>query len=102
MISKQKATELIANTLAETAAEIGFVLPESITPQTTIFGEGSPLDSMGLVILIADLEAVISRETGLALILADERAMSRSKSPFRSVETLADFVVELASLQSDN
>jgi len=67
-------------------------------PGTTgevIFGVGGALDSLGLVNFLADLEYRIAEVFGGELVLASERAMSRSKSPFRDVEALTDFIVEL-------
>lgn len=96
MITKEKAIALISQTLQTDGPEIGFDGSAAPGPGTVIFGEGSPLDSMGLVIFIADLEAALSRETGQAFILADERAMSRSRSPFRTVDALAEFICGLS------
>ena len=52
------------------------------------------MDSIGLVTLIAELEGDIQREFGKTVTLADERAMSRTLSPFRKVGTLVDYVDE--------
>lgn len=64
-------------------------------PETLLFGRGSGLDSLGLVNLIVAVEQRLGDELGLALTLADEKALSRSSSPFRSVDTLANYVLEL-------
>lgn len=60
-----------------------------------IFGAGGALDSLGLVNFLADLEYRLSEDYGRELVLASERAMSRSRSPFRDVDTLAAYVLEL-------
>lgn len=60
-----------------------------------VFGAGGALDSLGLVNFLADLEYRIAEEYGRELVLASERAMSRSRSPFRDVDTLAAYIVEL-------
>lgn len=68
------------------------------TPETRLFGaEG--LDSVALVTLIADLEDRLAEETGRAMILADERAMSRFHSPFRTVGTLIAHVERIAGAE---
>ena len=68
-----------------------------LSSETILFGAaGALLDSMGLVNLIADLEARVEAEFGCQLVLADERAMSRSRSPFRTVSTVTAHIVELA------
>jgi hypothetical protein len=60
-----------------------------------IFGAGGALDSLGLVNFLADLEYRLSEVYGRDLVLASERAMSRSRSPFRDVDTLTAYILEL-------
>lgn len=60
-----------------------------------IFGAGGPLDSLGLVNFLADLEYRLAQETGREIVLASERAMSRTRSPFRDVDALTAYVAEL-------
>ena len=67
---------------------------EDIAPETALLGRQSTLDSMGLVHLLAALEDRIAAETGRDLILADERAMSATVSPFRSVGSTSRFLAE--------
>ncbi len=64
-------------------------------PETVLFGRGSGLDSLDLVNLIVGVEERLAERYGVALTLADERAMSRKRSPFRTVATLAEYVCEL-------
>ena len=61
------------------------------SPDTPLLGEGAALDSLGFVTLIVNAEAKIEERLGQAVTLADERAMSLSQSPFRTVETFADY-----------
>jgi|ERR1035437_1504927 acyl carrier protein len=65
------------------------------TPETVIFGDESPIDSLGLVNLVVSLEQAINDEFNLELTLADEKAMSEKSSPFRTVSTLADYILKL-------
>jgi len=60
-----------------------------------IFSPGGPLDSLGLVNFLADLEYRLGRELGRDLVLASERAMSRGRSPFRDVDALVAYILEL-------
>jgi acyl carrier protein len=64
------------------------------TPETQLFGRGSRLDSLGLVNLVVATEARLG-ESGVAVALADERAMSQKQSPFRTVGTLCDYIAAL-------
>lgn len=63
--------------------------------ESRIFGNDGILDSMGLVNLIVALEERIQDEYDVVITLADERAMSRNKSPFRTVATFAEYIEEL-------
>jgi hypothetical protein len=49
---------------------------------------------MGLVNVVIDIEAYF-QDQGYNIALASDRAMSRKSSPFRTVSTLTDFVLEL-------
>jgi hypothetical protein len=75
------------------------LLPEATRTgdNPVIFGPGGALDSLGLVNFLADLEYRIAEVHGREVVLASERAMSRSRSPFRDVDTLAAYVLELLS-----
>lgn len=62
-----------------------------VAPDAPLFGEGSPLDSLGLVSLLIDIEQALE-DQGVQLVLSDERAMSQARSPFRSVPALVDYI----------
>jgi acyl carrier protein len=61
-------------------------------PETRLLGSESVLDSMHLVSLIATIEREVEETFGVALTLAYERALSMSASPFRSIQSLADYI----------
>ncbi|MEZ0395197.1 MAG: hypothetical protein ABWK53_02010 [Anaerolineales bacterium] len=60
--------------------------------ETRLLGRNSKLDSLGLVNLIVLVEEKIADRYDRRLTLADERAMSQERSPFRSVQSLAEYV----------
>ncbi|MEO0931230.1 MAG: hypothetical protein AAFY14_11375 [Pseudomonadota bacterium] len=62
-----------------------------------LFGEGSGLDSIGLVNVVMAVEAHIGDLTGQDLVLASEAAMSRRNSPYRSLRALAEYAVEVSA-----
>ena len=64
-------------------------------PETRLLGPQSVLDSMRLVSLIVTTEREIEEAFGVALTLADERALSMKASPFRSIRALADYIALL-------
>ena len=47
---------------------------------------------MHLVSLIVTIEREVEDAFGVALTLADERALSMEASPFRSIQSLADYI----------
>ena len=61
-------------------------------PETRLLGSQSVLDSMHLVSLIVTIEREVEDAFGVALTLADERALSMKESPFRSIQSLADYI----------
>jgi len=64
---------------------------------TVVFGDMGKLNSLGLVSFIVATEQKIEEETGISVILADEKAMSQKNSPFRTVATLAEYIDQLLS-----
>jgi len=70
----------------------------AVSPDAVIFGRESPLDSLGLVALIIDIEEALAAR-GVMVTLTNERAMSRSRNPFRSVSSLAGYIAGLLDEQ---
>jgi len=62
---------------------------------TNLYGANSPLDSLGLVNLIVGVEDRVNAKFESGISIADEKAMSQVRSPFKTVETLADYIVLL-------
>ena len=90
-----KIEKIIIQTLKELNEELEneeFLNPSS---KTKLYGGSGALDSLALVSLITDLEEKISDEFEKDIILADEKAMSQRTSPFRSVETLTNYIQKL-------
>jgi len=69
-----------------------------VASDSDLVGAEAVLSSLALVTYILDLEAFLDSERGLQVTLVNENALSRSQSPFRTVETLADYVLELAGV----
>src|SRR5687768_14740771 len=65
-----------------------------VSPTAPIFGAASPLDSLGLVALLIDIEeAFVDR--GHTVVLSDDRALSQKRSPFRDVPSLVTYIEQL-------
>lgn len=57
-----------------------------------IFSANSKLDSMGLVNFVVSIEEKIQEHFNLDVTLADDKAMSQSRSPFRTIGSLAEYI----------
>jgi len=89
---KEKIQKIIETALKEMAEDASIEGLENPNAETRLYGEKSPLDSMNLVNLIADLEERIADEFGKDIVLADERTMSLRDSPFRRVASLVEHI----------
>lgn len=94
-VNKQSILRLIFTTIDE----INETLPDDRqlekSGETQLLGRQGKLDSLGLVSFIILLEQHIAEEFKKPITIADDKAISRTKSPFRTVESLADYVLEL-------
>jgi D-alanine--poly(phosphoribitol) ligase subunit 2 len=68
---------------------------------TALFDGSSKLDSLGLISLIVATEGKLCDEFQTAVAIVDERAMSQKNSPFRTIDSLADYVAMLLQESSD-
>jgi len=60
--------------------------------ETRLLGSQSVLDSMHLVSLIVAIEREVEDIFAVVVTLVDERALSMKESPFRSIQSLADYI----------
>ena len=67
-------------------------------PDSPLVGGDAVLSSLALVTYILDVESWAADEHDIHITLVNEQALSRRNSPFRTVETLADYVAELAGI----
>jgi len=95
MVTGADVEAVIFDALAALNAERAADDQIEISAQTLLFGTGSRLDSLQLVSLITDVEVALNTTYGLELSLADDRALERAESPYTSVATLRDYVLEL-------
>ena len=63
--------------------------------EMALYGTGSKLDSLGLVNFITIVEQTIEDETERSISLANEKAMSRRRSPFKTIGSLIEYIDEL-------
>lgn len=95
----------VLHKVMEAVEELNLQLEEhqqiTVAPDTVLFGKGGKIDSLGLVNLIVILEGILQDAYNLDLSLVDERAISQKNSPFRTVQSLAEYILTLAKEQEN-
>jgi len=89
--------EALNESIDDTTEESIKVAILEASDETRLFGGGGVLDSMGVVILLSDLEEKIEDNFEIVLSLANDSAMSRTRSPFRTVKSLAEYVCNVVN-----
>jgi len=94
MPPRKEIENLVLETVRRLAEDFEFDGLKEPHAETALYGANGPLDSMGLVNLVSDLEDAVAEKYKTPISLADEKAMSAQRSPYRSVTSLTDAVVE--------
>lgn len=94
-----KILQIVSEKLKTALRENGVTTP--VTPSTPVYGGQSPLDSTQLVSFIVDVEEAVYDGFGKEVSLADERAMSQSRSPFRDVDSLCAYIEGMIARATD-
>jgi acyl carrier protein len=93
MITKNEILEVLFDCIGELNEVNGTELVKDAN--TKLVGTGSELDSMDFVQLIVNVEEKLESKHGVNVSITAEKAMSQKHSPFRTVETLADYILTL-------
>ncbi len=84
--------------------EVNEQLPENgqieRSSEALLFGQDGVLDSLGLVNLIVAVEQEVEDAFDETVTLADEKAVSQKNSPFKSVQSLVDYIESLLKGES--
>lgn len=98
---REQIINLIVETLHEMNQSGEFTYETgTIHGDTPLYGgiEGT-LDSLGLVKLIVAVEQGIQDRLNITVALADQKALSQTRTPFRNVNTLADHAVHVIGME---
>ena len=98
-INRDTIASLVMSNLHEVLSQKDQPMPDLANGSVDLIGREAVLDSLGLVTLIVDLEQRLEEEYSVALVLADERAMSQMSSPFRTQQSLTDYICLLIEEQ---
>ena len=86
--------ELIKEAMLETNEIVGREIWSDITEDTILY-DFSNIESINFVSFILLVEQKIEEKTGKQMPIVTDKTYSRTDSPFRTVGTLATFLVEL-------
>jgi hypothetical protein len=100
MAQHDRLRSLLLESIREYAGQTGLQI--DVTEHTRLLGPDAPLDSLGLVMVLASFEVGINDAFGTQIVLADERAMSMERSPFRSVSSLVEYACILLDQTGKN
>lgn len=92
-IKHTELEELIVSQISSFCDDNDIELTE-INNNTRLIGSNAIFDSMGLVTFLVELEEKIDELYSVEIEIADEKAMSRRRSPFLNVDSLAKFLSE--------
>jgi acyl carrier protein len=70
-----------------------------ISDTSILFGQNGHLDSMALVALLMDIEDAF-QEQGIEISLSDEKAMSLSRSPFKDIPSITQYIHDVIAAQA--
>lgn len=91
--------EQVEKLILDALQSINDIMPSdqqiAVSSEMVLFGENPQIDSLSLVSLVVDLESELSDEFDMDISLTDDRAMTREISPFLTVKTLRDYIMEL-------
>ena len=90
MTSKKEIFDIIFKSIDEINFQNDTNISKDIN--TKLLGKQSDIDSLVLVNLITSIEMNIEELTGGYHPIADERALSLENSPFKTVDTLANYI----------
>ncbi len=89
---REKIVKIILDALKQVYEDQNVTFQLDISSNIKLFGSEASLDSLGLINLIVAVEQNIEDVFETEITLADERAMSQKDSPFKTIESLTDYI----------
>lgn len=91
-MTREAIDQLVIDTFKRVASDNEKHFDAQPGAATAIMGTESIFDSVDLVTFIVALEQSLEDDHNVSVILADDRAMSQSVSPFRTIGSIADYI----------
>ncbi len=101
MDEKDKITQVIFSAIDEINETLSPQKRIVKLPQTPLVGSQSSIDSLALVLLVVAIERKYSNTFGKSISLSDQLMMSVEHNPFKTIATLQDYILKLATSNSN-
>ncbi|MBW0177657.1 hypothetical protein [Sediminibacterium sp.] len=98
-MTKVEIEQAVINLFKQVITNSGKSYDGTVDNNTPIMGAESPFDSIDLVTFIVALEQMIEDDWSFSVTLADDRAMSQTISPFKTIGTISDYIEVLIKEQ---
>ncbi|MDO5154438.1 MAG: hypothetical protein Q4D51_00590 [Eubacteriales bacterium] len=92
---KNKIEKIMQEAILELNEQMDEEKKLSYDKELRLIGKSAAVDSMEFVTLISIIEECIADELDIDIRIVSDRAFSKERSPFYSVSTLEDFIIEL-------
>jgi len=96
MLSPEQALASVFDAIDEINAQLPDGMRVEKSPDTSLTGDQSPLDSLTLINLLVALEEVVARQRGEAMQLLDEDLLGEPEGPYSTPATLAAYLARAA------
>lgn len=98
-MTPEDAEAIIIEVVQQIADERGIEVAH-VDSETVLIGPEAFLDSVGLVSVVMEIEARIDEDFGAEVSLTSDAAMSRERSPLRTIGTIREFIMEQVAAPS--
>ncbi len=92
---KEKINKIILDSLQEFNEEVDEDKQLEVSENTILLDKKGKLDSLDFVTLVIIIESNIFNQLDKSITIVNEKAFSKKYSPFKDVESLIEFIVEL-------
>jgi acyl carrier protein len=98
-VTPEEAEAIVIEVVRQIVDERGIEVAQ-VDSETLLIGPEAFLDSVGLVSVVMEIEARLDEEFGADVSLTSDAAMSRERSPLRTVGSIRDFIIEQVAAPS--
>lgn len=97
---EEKVKKIIIDAIEELNEQLEVNQKIEYKEDLKLVGSKSVLDSISFVTLVAIIEDLISERFDQNIVIVNDKAFSQERSPFYSVTTLSNYIVDLIKEES--